>query len=128
MGLILIAIAEMIGAQSGIGYMIWNAWQLMAVDTMFVRPRRDRPPRLSLQLGARRSGTLAPAVEGARLTLPLSRITGEGRASIEARHHLLAQELQRSHHPVVGDLGAAIHLAQDAVEPELFVQLEETVG
>jgi NitT/TauT family transport system permease protein len=36
MGLILIAIAEMIGAQSGIGYMIWNAWQLMAVDTMFV--------------------------------------------------------------------------------------------
>jgi NitT/TauT family transport system permease protein len=36
MGLILIAIAEMIGAQSGIGYMIWNAWQLMSVDTMFV--------------------------------------------------------------------------------------------
>jgi ABC-type nitrate/sulfonate/bicarbonate transport system permease component len=36
MGLILIAIAEMIGAQSGICYMIWNAWQLMAVDTMFV--------------------------------------------------------------------------------------------
>jgi NitT/TauT family transport system permease protein len=35
-GLILIAIAEMIGAQSGIGYMIWNAWQLMSVDTMFV--------------------------------------------------------------------------------------------
>src|SRR5258705_7262670 len=36
LGLVLIAIAEMIGAQSGIGYMIWNAWQLMAVDTMFV--------------------------------------------------------------------------------------------
>jgi NitT/TauT family transport system permease protein len=36
LGLILIAIAEMIGAQSGIGYMIWNAWQLMSVDTMFV--------------------------------------------------------------------------------------------
>jgi len=36
MGLILIAIAEMVGAQSGIGYMIWNAWQLMAVETMFV--------------------------------------------------------------------------------------------
>jgi ABC-type nitrate/sulfonate/bicarbonate transport system permease component len=36
MGLILIAIAEMIGAQSGIGYMIWNAWQLMSVDTMYV--------------------------------------------------------------------------------------------
>ncbi len=36
MGLILIAIAEMVGAQDGIGYMIWNAWQLMTVDTMFV--------------------------------------------------------------------------------------------
>lgn len=36
MGLILIAIAEMVGAQNGIGYMIWNAWQLMSVDTMFV--------------------------------------------------------------------------------------------
>src|SRR5262249_9034832 len=32
MGLVLIAIAE----KSGIGYMIWNAWQLMLVDTMFV--------------------------------------------------------------------------------------------
>ena len=36
LGLILIAIAEMVGAQDGIGYMIWNAWQLMTVDTMFV--------------------------------------------------------------------------------------------
>lgn len=36
MGLILIAIAEMVGAQDGIGYMIWNAWQLMTVETMYV--------------------------------------------------------------------------------------------
>jgi ABC-type nitrate/sulfonate/bicarbonate transport system permease component len=36
LGLILIAIAEMVGAQNGIGYMIWNAWQLMTVDTMYV--------------------------------------------------------------------------------------------
>jgi NitT/TauT family transport system permease protein len=36
MGLILIAIAEMIGAKEGIGYMIWNAWQILAVDTMYV--------------------------------------------------------------------------------------------
>lgn len=36
LGLILIAVAEMVGAQNGIGYMIWNAWQLMSVDTMFV--------------------------------------------------------------------------------------------
>ena len=36
MGLILIAIAEMIGAQSGLGYMIWNAWQILSVETMYV--------------------------------------------------------------------------------------------
>ena len=36
MGLILIAIAEMIGAKTGIGYMIWNAWQILTVDTMYV--------------------------------------------------------------------------------------------
>ena len=36
LGLILIAIAEMMGAQNGIGYMIWNAWQLMTVDAMYV--------------------------------------------------------------------------------------------
>jgi len=26
----------MVGAQSGLGYMIWNAWQLMNVETMYV--------------------------------------------------------------------------------------------
>lgn len=36
MGLILIAIAEMIGAKSGLGYMIWNAWQILLVETMYV--------------------------------------------------------------------------------------------
>jgi ABC-type nitrate/sulfonate/bicarbonate transport system permease component len=36
MGLILIAIAEMIGAKSGLGYMIWNAWEIMSVETMYV--------------------------------------------------------------------------------------------
>lgn len=36
MGLILIAIAEMIGAKSGLGYMIWNAWEILAVETMYV--------------------------------------------------------------------------------------------
>lgn len=36
MGLILISIAEMVGADSGLGYMIWNAWQLMDVETMYV--------------------------------------------------------------------------------------------
>jgi NitT/TauT family transport system permease protein len=36
LGLILIAIAEMIVAQSGLGYMIWNAWQILSVNTMYV--------------------------------------------------------------------------------------------
>lgn len=36
LGLILIAIAEMIGAQSGLGYMIWNAWQILSVNAMYV--------------------------------------------------------------------------------------------
>ncbi len=36
MGLILIAISEMVAAQNGIGFMIWNAWQVLTVDTMYV--------------------------------------------------------------------------------------------
>jgi ABC-type nitrate/sulfonate/bicarbonate transport system permease component len=36
LGLILIAIAEMVGAKSGLGYMIWNAWQIFSVETMYV--------------------------------------------------------------------------------------------
>jgi NitT/TauT family transport system permease protein len=36
LGLILIAIAEMVGAQSGLGYMIWNAWQILQVNVMYV--------------------------------------------------------------------------------------------
>jgi ABC-type nitrate/sulfonate/bicarbonate transport system permease component len=36
MGLILIAIAEMIGAKNGLGYMIWNAWEILSVETMYV--------------------------------------------------------------------------------------------
>lgn len=36
LGLILIAIAEMVGAQSGVGYMIWNAWQVLSIETMYV--------------------------------------------------------------------------------------------
>jgi len=36
MGLILIAIAEMVGAKTGIGFMIWDAWQVLSVETMYV--------------------------------------------------------------------------------------------
>lgn len=36
LGLILIAIAEMMGAKSGLGYMIWSAWETFAVERMYV--------------------------------------------------------------------------------------------
>jgi len=36
LALILIAIAEMIGADSGLGFMIWNSWQVLTVETMYV--------------------------------------------------------------------------------------------
>jgi NitT/TauT family transport system permease protein len=36
LGLILIAIAEMVGARSGIGYMIWSAWETFSVEKMYV--------------------------------------------------------------------------------------------
>src|ERR1700731_4279430 len=35
-GLVLIAIAEMIGAKSGLGYLIWSAWSTFAVEQMYV--------------------------------------------------------------------------------------------
>jgi ABC-type nitrate/sulfonate/bicarbonate transport system permease component len=35
-GLVLIAIAEMIGAESGLGYMIWTAWETFSVEQMYV--------------------------------------------------------------------------------------------
>ncbi|MCC2098081.1 MAG: ABC transporter permease subunit, partial [Hyphomicrobiales bacterium] len=36
LGLILISIAEMIGAKSGLGFMMWNAWEILSVETMYV--------------------------------------------------------------------------------------------
>jgi NitT/TauT family transport system permease protein len=36
LGLILIAISERVAADDGIGSMIWNAWQVLTVDTMYV--------------------------------------------------------------------------------------------
>jgi NitT/TauT family transport system permease protein len=35
-GLLLIAIAEMIGAKSGLGFMIWTAWETFSVEQMYV--------------------------------------------------------------------------------------------
>lgn len=34
-GLVLIAIAEMVGAKSGLGYLIWTAWTTFAVEQMY---------------------------------------------------------------------------------------------
>ena len=36
LALILIAIAEMVGAKSGIGFMIWSAWETFSVGRMYV--------------------------------------------------------------------------------------------
>ncbi len=36
LGLVLISIAEMVGAKAGLGYMIWNAWEILSVETMYV--------------------------------------------------------------------------------------------
>jgi ABC-type nitrate/sulfonate/bicarbonate transport system permease component len=35
-GLILIAVAEMVGAKSGLGHLIWSAWETFAVEQMYV--------------------------------------------------------------------------------------------
>jgi NitT/TauT family transport system permease protein len=35
-GLVLIAVAEMVGAKSGLGYLIWSAWNTFAVEEMYV--------------------------------------------------------------------------------------------
>lgn len=35
MSLILVTVAEMIGARSGLGYMIWYAWEVLSVETMY---------------------------------------------------------------------------------------------
>jgi NitT/TauT family transport system permease protein len=35
LALILIAVAEMVGARSGIGYMIWSAWETFSVGRMY---------------------------------------------------------------------------------------------
>lgn len=36
MGLILVAVAEIVGAQDGLGYLIQHSWQLFSVETMYV--------------------------------------------------------------------------------------------
>src|SRR6267142_3045644 len=49
-------------------------------------------------------------------------------ALLETRHDLLAQQLQRSRHRLVRNQGAEIELRENAVQPELFVQLLQAVG
>src|ERR1700694_1039748 len=59
---------------------------------------------------------------------PLETDVGRERlGSMEARLDLFAEQLQRLHDPVMRDLGAAIHLAQDAVEAERLLQPQQPV-
>jgi NitT/TauT family transport system permease protein len=36
MALMLIVAAEMLGGDSGLGYLIWNSWQTFSVETMYI--------------------------------------------------------------------------------------------
>ena len=36
MGLVFVTLAEMIGAKSGIGYLIWSSWEIFAIEKMYV--------------------------------------------------------------------------------------------
>ncbi len=36
LGLVLISLAEIVGAKSGLGFMMWNAWEILSVETMYV--------------------------------------------------------------------------------------------
>src|SRR6266852_4156376 len=49
-------------------------------------------------------------------------------ALLETRHDLLAQQLQRSRHRLMRNQRAEIELREDAVQPELLVQLLQAVG
>ena len=71
MGLILIAIAEMIGAKSGLGYMIWNAWELLSVETMYVGLLVIAAARLPVHGGAERARALDHPLEERAVTRPL---------------------------------------------------------
>jgi len=33
---VLISLAEIVGAKSGLGFMMWNAWEILSVETMYV--------------------------------------------------------------------------------------------
>src|ERR1700740_465267 len=50
------------------------------------------------------------------------------RWSMNLRLDLFAEQLQRTHHLPMRDLGATIHLAQDAVETEGFLPAHQPVG
>src|SRR6516162_443859 len=64
----------------------------------------------------------------ARLSRRAPHLRTTARASMKLRLHLFAQQLQRLHHLLMRDLGAAIHLAQYAVESEGFLQAHQPVG
>src|SRR6516165_6039512 len=50
------------------------------------------------------------------------------RSSMESRLHLLAQQLQRAHDPLVRNEAAAVQFGEDTAEAELLSKLRETIG
>ena len=68
LGLILIAIAEMVGAKSGIGYMIWSAWETFSVERMYVGLFVIAIIGFVMTLGPQRTGAVAHPVEGGALS------------------------------------------------------------
>ena len=80
-GLILIAIAEMIGAKSGLGFLIWSAWETFAVEQMYV-------------------GLFMIALIGFTLTVALN--------ELERLHHSVEDRIERHRHHRLDEALAAI--------------------
>ena len=83
-GLILIAIAEMVGAKSGLGYLIWSAWETFSVEQMYVGLFMIAHHRLRAHARPQRARALHHSVEGGLMLL--ARHSGAER-SVEAGIH-----------------------------------------
>ena len=58
-GLVLIAVTEMVAAKSGLGYLIWNAWETFSVGQMYVVgecPNQSFIPLINETIEAHRRG------------------------------------------------------------------------
>ena len=59
----------------------------------------------------------------ARLLRPAAPLTEPAKAGclMELGHHLFTQQLERLHHLLMWDFGAAIHFSEDAIETKGFL-------